>query len=63
MSGTCKTAITSEENCGENIPMVCTSVVSENVCVFVSACMSLCVHVSFCFRGCMCVFVYTCVCG
>ena len=48
VSGTHKTAIISEEDCSENIPMACTSVVSKRVSkcvrasVFVGACLSVC---------------------
>ena len=53
MSGACETAITSEENCGENIPMACTSVVSECVCV--------CVCVHGCTYASVCTCVHACV--
>ena len=51
VSGACKITITSEEDCSENIPMACTSVVSE--------CVSLCVLLF----SCVCVSVRACVCA
>jgi len=56
LSVTCKTAIISEEDCGDNIPMACTSVVSK--CV--SECVRASVFVGACMSVCMCVRAHVC---
>ena len=42
VSGTFETAIIIEEDCSENIPMACASVVSECRCVFLCVCTYVC---------------------
>ena len=61
MSGACETAITSEENCGENIPMACTSVVSECVCVRAFVRSWVYVYLFLCMCACTCMSQTNCV--